>query len=39
VAWLAYRWQHRPAYARHWRRRRLPGTRILNLVAYLSQKQ
>ena len=35
VALLAYRWQHRPAYARHWRRHRLPGPRILKLVAYL----
>ena len=35
VAVLAYRWQHRPAYTRHWSRHRLPGTRILKLIAYL----
>ncbi|MGE5137168.1 MAG: hypothetical protein ACM32E_30275 [Gemmatimonadota bacterium] len=35
VAWLAYRGQRRPAYARHWRRSRLPGTRILTLVGYV----
>ncbi len=35
VAVLEYRWQRPPGYARHWRRHRLPGTRILKLVAYL----
>jgi hypothetical protein len=35
VAVLEYRRQHPPGYARHWQRRRLPGTRILRLVAYL----
>ena len=35
VAVLAYRWQRRPSYARHWRRHRLPGTGVLKLVAYL----
>ncbi len=35
VAVLAHRRRHPPGYARHWRRRRLPGTRILRLSVYL----
>ena len=39
VAVLEYHWQHPPGYARHWRRHRLPGTRILKLVAYLPPQR
>ena len=35
VALLEYPGTRRPRYARGWHRHRLPGTRVLNVVAYL----
>ncbi len=38
AAVLAYPAARPPRYARHWRRYRLPGTRLLRVVAYLPRR-